>query len=78
MRKVLEVFKERGGVHLDLATQYYGQVIEKFECDQSIQTAVEVTAGGRYINFIVKLLICLYFTIIFDEILYFYKNKYNV
>jgi len=47
VRKVLDVFKEKGGPHLDLATQYYGQVIENFGCDQSIQTAVEVTAGGR-------------------------------
>lgn len=47
VRKVLEVFKQKGGVHLDLASQYYGQVIENFECEKSIQTAVEVTAGGR-------------------------------
>lgn len=44
---MLDVFKAKGGHYLDLVSQYYGQVIEKFECDQSIQTAVEVTAGGR-------------------------------
>jgi len=44
---VLEVFKERGGLYLELANQYYGQVIENFDCDISIQTAIEVTAGGR-------------------------------
>lgn len=47
VRKVLEIFKERGGSHAVLAKQYYGQVIENFDCDESIQTAVEVTAGGR-------------------------------
>lgn len=45
---MLDVFKEKGGAHLDLVGQYYGQVIENFECENSIQTAVEVTAGGRY------------------------------
>ncbi|XP_025423597.1 structural maintenance of chromosomes protein 3-like [Sipha flava] len=54
VRKVLEVFKQRGGAHLDLTSQYYGQVIENFECDQSIQTAVEVTAGGRMFFHIVE------------------------
>ncbi|KAL5235232.1 hypothetical protein ACI65C_002642 [Semiaphis heraclei] len=47
VRKVLEIFKERGGSQANLAKQYYGQVIENFQCDESIQTAVEVTAGGR-------------------------------
>jgi len=47
VRKVLEIFKERGGSQANLAKQYYGQVIENFDCDESIQTAVEVTAGGR-------------------------------
>lgn len=41
------MFKERGGIHRDLAKQYYGQVIENCDCDRSIQTAIEVTAGGR-------------------------------
>ncbi|XP_050426142.1 structural maintenance of chromosomes protein 3-like [Adelges cooleyi] len=47
VRKVLEIFKQRGGTQANLAKQYYGQVIENFDCDESIQTAVEVTAGGR-------------------------------
>lgn len=54
VRKVLEIFKERGGSHALLAEQYYGQVIENFDCDGSIQTAVEVTAGGRMFFHIVE------------------------
>lgn len=54
VRKVLEIFNERGGSHANLAKQYYGQVIEKFDCDESIQTAVEVTAGGRMFFHIVE------------------------
>jgi len=54
VRKVLEIFKERGGSHATLAKQYYGQVIENFDCDESIQTAVEVTAGGRMFFHIVE------------------------
>lgn len=47
VRKVLETFRQRGGLFGDLAKNYYGQVIENFQCDTNIQTAVEVTAGGR-------------------------------
>lgn len=54
VRKVLEIFKERGGSQAILAKQYYGQVIENFDCDESIQTAVEVTAGGRMFFHIVE------------------------
>lgn len=48
VRKVLELYNQQGGAYLDIISQYYGQVIENIECDKSIQTAVEVTAGGRY------------------------------
>ncbi|XP_025424410.1 structural maintenance of chromosomes protein 3-like [Sipha flava] len=54
VRKVLDIFKERGGSQAILAKQYYGQVIENFDCDESIQTAVEVTAGGRMFFHIVE------------------------
>ncbi|KAK7571814.1 hypothetical protein V9T40_014286 [Parthenolecanium corni] len=54
VRKVLETFRERGGYHADLASNYYGQVIENFQCESTIQTAVEVTAGGRLFFHIVE------------------------
>lgn len=47
VRKVLDTFRQRGGSFKDLADSYYGQVIENFDCDKSIHTAVEVTAGNR-------------------------------
>lgn len=50
MRKVLETFRQRGGGYSDLADSYYGQVIENFECEKSIHTAVEVTAGNRFVD----------------------------
>jgi len=36
-----------------IADSYYGLVIENFECEQSIYTAVEVTAGNRLFHHIV-------------------------
>ncbi|XP_050530372.1 structural maintenance of chromosomes protein 3-like isoform X2 [Daktulosphaira vitifoliae] len=54
IKKVLDVFKQRGGAYLDDASQYYGQVIENVKCDKNIQTAVEVTAGGRLFFHIVE------------------------
>lgn len=47
VRKVLETFRERGGSAAEIANSYYGPVIENFECEKSIYTAVEVTAGNR-------------------------------
>ncbi|CAH1398175.1 unnamed protein product [Nezara viridula] len=54
VRKVLETFRQRGGTYKDLADCYYGQVIENFECEKSIHTAVEVTAGNRLFYHIVE------------------------
>ncbi|XP_065216528.1 structural maintenance of chromosomes protein 3 [Planococcus citri] len=54
VRKVLETFRQRGGNFANLADNYYGQVIENFQCDTNIQTAVEVTAGGRLFFHIVE------------------------
>lgn len=51
--KVLESFKTRGnGPWSKLPEQYYGLVIENFDCDKSIYTAVEVTAGNRSVRFV--------------------------
>lgn len=47
VRKVLETFRERGGTAAEIANSYYGPVIENFDCEKSIYTAVEVTAGNR-------------------------------
>ena len=54
VRKVLQVFNERGGQHKSIAESYYGLVIEQFECEQSIYTAVEVTAGNRLFHHIAE------------------------
>ncbi|KDR15942.1 hypothetical protein L798_09869, partial [Zootermopsis nevadensis] len=53
VRKVLETFRERGGSAAEIANSYYGPVIENFECEKSIYTAVEVTAGNRLFHHIV-------------------------
>ncbi|CAG0885820.1 unnamed protein product [Cyprideis torosa] len=47
VRRVIDTFRERGGRWTEIANGYYGLVIENFECEESINTAVEVTAGGR-------------------------------
>lgn len=44
VRKVLELFLERGGPNADIAKAYYGLVIENFSCDKTIYTAVEVSS----------------------------------
>ena len=43
VRKVLDMFRDRGGQYRQIAESYYGLVIENFECEQSIYTAVEVS-----------------------------------
>ena len=54
VRKVLDSFVQRGGQLADIANQYYGLVIENFNCDKTIYTAVEVTAGNRLFHHIVE------------------------
>ena len=53
VRKVLQVFNERGGQNETIAKSYHGLVIEQFECEQSIHPAEEVTAGNRLFHHIV-------------------------
>merc|ERR1711976_377357 len=53
VKKVLQIFKDKGGHHATIANSYYGLVIENFKCEQSIYTAVEVTAGNRLFHHIV-------------------------
>ncbi|XP_027211224.2 structural maintenance of chromosomes protein 3 isoform X1 [Penaeus vannamei] len=54
VQKVLDTFRERGGHLGEIATQYYGLLIENFECERSIYTAVEVTAGNKLFHHIVE------------------------
>ncbi|KAJ8979448.1 hypothetical protein NQ317_006762 [Molorchus minor] len=53
VRKVLETFLARGGKEAEIARSYYGPVIENFECEKSIYTAVEVTAGNRLFHHVI-------------------------
>lgn len=54
VRKVLDTFRSRGGASAEIAKVYYGLVIENFSCDNTIYTAVEVSAGNRLFNHIVQ------------------------
>merc|ERR1719412_864813 len=54
VRKVLQMFQERGGQFKSIADSYYGLVIENMECEQSIYCSVEVTAGNRLFHHIVE------------------------
>lgn len=53
VRKVLDTFRERRDMAQEVSS-YYGPVIENFDCDKSIYTAVEVTAGNRLFHHIVE------------------------
>ena len=53
VRKVLDTFINRGGRDAEIARSYYGPVIENFNCDKSIYTAVEVTAGNRLFHHVI-------------------------
>lgn len=54
VRKVLDTFRSRGGQFEEIANAYYGPVIENFNCEKTIYTAVEVTAGNRLFHHIVN------------------------
>ncbi|XP_018019666.1 structural maintenance of chromosomes protein 3 isoform X1 [Hyalella azteca] len=54
VQKVLDTFRERGGHLAEIVPQYFGLLIENFECERSIYTAVEVTAGSRLFHHIVE------------------------
>ena len=47
IQKVLQYFREQRK-NPEVASGYYGPLIENFECDKTFFTSVEVTAGGRY------------------------------
>lgn len=54
VRQVLEMMRAQGGRLAEIANSYHGLVIENFDCDKSIYTAVEVTAGNRMFHHIVE------------------------
>lgn len=54
VRKVLQIFRERGGQFAQIADQYYGALIENFDCSKEFYTAVEMTAGNKLFHHIVE------------------------
>uniref|UniRef100_T1JG50 Structural maintenance of chromosomes protein n=1 Tax=Strigamia maritima TaxID=126957 RepID=T1JG50_STRMM len=54
VRKVLKSFKDNGGALGEIASKYHGLLIESFECDKTIYTAVEVTAGNKLFYHVVE------------------------
>ena len=52
--KVLQVFKERGGQYEQICRNYYGMLIENFDCGKDFYTAVEMTAGNKLFHHIVE------------------------
>lgn len=54
VRQVLDMMRSQGGRLAEIANSYHGLVIENFDCDKSIYTAVEVTAGNRMFHHIVE------------------------
>ncbi len=54
VRQVLDMMRSKGGRLAEIANSYHGLVIENFDCDKSIYTAVEVTAGNRMFHHIVE------------------------
>lgn len=47
VKKVLQTFRDKGGSYEQIANSYYGMLIENFDCDKTIYTAVEVTSGNK-------------------------------
>lgn len=54
VHKVLDIFRERGGQYDQIASQYYGMLIENFECGKEFYTAIEMTAGNKLFHHIVE------------------------
>ncbi|CAH1957936.1 unnamed protein product [Acanthoscelides obtectus] len=53
VRKVIETFASRGGEEAELVLHYHGLVLDNFKCQDTIYTAVEVTAGNKLFYHIV-------------------------
>ncbi|KAI1292304.1 Structural maintenance of chromosomes protein 3 [Halotydeus destructor] len=54
VKKVLQIFKERGGEYERISRQYCGNLIENFDCKKEFYTAVEMTAGNKLFHHIVE------------------------
>lgn len=54
VRKVLDTFLRNGGKDAEIVKSYYGLVIENFDCEKAIYTAVEITAGNRLFYHVVE------------------------
>lgn len=54
VKKVLQTFRDKGGNFAQIADSYYGMLIENFDCDKTIYTAVEVTSGNKLFYHIVE------------------------
>ncbi|RWS27390.1 structural maintenance of chromosomes protein 3-like protein 2, partial [Leptotrombidium deliense] len=54
VRKVLQLFKEKGGHFEQITRNYYGMLIENFDCAKEFYTAVEMTAGNKLFHHIVE------------------------
>jgi structural maintenance of chromosome 3 (chondroitin sulfate proteoglycan 6) len=54
VKKVLQIFKERGSNFEQVAKNYYGMLIENFDCGKEFYTAVEMTAGNKLFHHIVE------------------------
>lgn len=50
VRKVLDTFRRRGGQEAEIGDHYYGLVIDNFDCNEELCTAVEVTASERLVT----------------------------
>ncbi|XP_066248821.1 structural maintenance of chromosomes protein 3-like [Euwallacea similis] len=54
VRKVLDTFASRSGPEREIVNGYYGLVLDSFECDKAVNTAVELTATSKLFYHVVK------------------------
>ena len=54
VKKVLQTLRDKGGRDKQIADNYYGMLIENFECSKEFYTAVEMTAGNKLFHHIVE------------------------
>lgn len=54
VKKVLDIFNERGSTFEQIAKNYYGMLIENFDCGKEFYTAIEMTAGNKLFHHIVE------------------------
>lgn len=54
VRRILQIFKERGGQFEQITRNYYGMLIENFDCGKEFYTAIEMTAGNKLFHHIVE------------------------